>query len=143
MKNVAINGLGRTGRAALKVILENDDLNLVAINDANPPDNLEFLLKYDTLSGTYHKKVKLKDHKLMIDDKEYLIFNEKNPEDLPWKTLDIDLVFDCSEVYSLRENIQKHCKAGAKKAMSWYDNEWGYIGQMVSKARNALKQPAI
>ncbi|MBK6265575.1 hypothetical protein JKA74_11050 [Marivirga sp. S37H4] len=143
MKNVAINGLGRTGRAALKIILANDDLNLVAVNDADPPDDLEFLLKYDTPSGRHHTNVQLKNNKLHIDGKEYLVFNEKNPEDLPWKELEIDLVFDCSEVFSLRKNIQKHCKAGAKKAMSWYDNEWGYISQIVSKAKNVLGQTAV
>ena len=117
MANVAINGLGRIGRAALKVILESDDLNLVAVNDLVPADNLAYLLRYDTVYGRYHKSVEAEDDKLIIDGQEYKVFNQKDPAELPWGELDVDLVFECSGVFTQREDLEKHLKAGAKKVI--------------------------
>lgn len=138
MKNVAINGLGRIGRSALKVILENEDLNLVAVNDPDPPENLALMLQYESSDGEYHRTVEQKDGALIIDGKEYPIYRVKRQDELPWKELNIDLVFDCSESYSIRQKLERHYKAGAKKVMSWYDNEAGYVGQLVRKAKNAF-----
>ena len=117
MANVAINGLGRIGRAALKVIMESDDLNLVAVNDLVPADNLAYLLRYDTVYGRYHKTVEAEDDKLIIDGQEYPVFNKKDPAELPWKELDVDLVFECSGVFTQRKDLEKHLKAGAKKVI--------------------------
>ncbi len=117
MANVAINGLGRIGRAALKVIMETDELNLVAVNDLVPADNLAYLLRYDTVYGRYHKTVEAKDDALIIDGKHYKVFDKKDPAELPWKELDIDLVFECSGVFATREDLEKHLKAGAKKVI--------------------------
>lgn len=117
MGNVAINGLGRIGRALLKVILESDDMNLVAVNDLVPADNLAYLLRYDTVYGRYHKKVEAKEDKLIIGDKEYKVFNKKNPAELPWKELEVDLVFECSGVFAERQDLEKHLQAGAKKVI--------------------------
>ncbi|GAA5033236.1 hypothetical protein GCM10011506_25190 [Marivirga lumbricoides] len=138
MKNVAINGLGRIGRSAIKVILENDDLNLVALNDPNPPQNLALMLQCESSDGNYHRKVEQKEGALVIDGKEYPIYNVKKQDDLPWKELNIDLVFDCSESYSIRQKLENHYKAGAKRVMSWYDNEAGYVSQLVKKAKSAF-----
>lgn len=117
MTNVAINGLGRIGRATLKVILADDELNLVAVNDLVPADNLAYLLRYDTAYGRYQKSVEAKDGKLLIDGKEYFVFNKKNPEELPWKDLNVDLVFECSGVFDKRQDLEKHLKAGAAKVI--------------------------
>lgn len=117
MANVAINGLGRIGRALLKVILESDDMNLVAVNDLVPADNLAYLLRYDTVYGRYHKTVEAKEDKLIIGDKEYKVFNQKDPAELPWKELEVDLVFECSGVFAERADLEKHLQAGAKKVI--------------------------
>jgi glyceraldehyde 3-phosphate dehydrogenase len=117
MANVAINGLGRIGRAALKVILESDDLNLVAVNDLVAADNLAYLLRYDTVYGRYHKSVEAKENKLLIDGREYPVYNMKDPAKLPWKDLDVDLVFECSGVFTERKDLQKHLNAGARKVI--------------------------
>ncbi len=117
MANVAINGLGRIGRAALKVILESDDLNLVAVNDLVPADNLAYLLRYDTVYGRYHKSVEAKEDKLLIDGRAYPVYNIKDPAKLPWKDLGVDLVFECSGVFTEKKDLQKHLKAGARKVI--------------------------
>ncbi|WP_017730398.1 type I glyceraldehyde-3-phosphate dehydrogenase [Nafulsella turpanensis] len=117
MANVAINGLGRIGRAALKVILENEDLNLVAVNDLVPADNLAYLLRYDTVYGRYQKAVEAEGNKLLIDGKEYPVYSEKDPAKLPWKELEVDLVFECSGVFTKRADLEKHLKAGARKVI--------------------------
>ncbi len=117
MTNVAINGLGRIGRAALKAILESDDLKLVAINDLIPADNLAYLLRYDTAYGRYHKKVESGEGKLIIDGQEIPVSNHKDPADIPWKDLEVELVFECAGVFTQREDLEKHLKAGAKKVI--------------------------
>lgn len=117
MANVAINGLGRIGRATLKVILESDELNLVAVNDLVPVDNLAYLLRYDTVYGRYTKTVESRDNKLVIDGKEIPVYNKKDPGELPWKDHDVDLVFESSGVFEKREDLEKHIKAGAKKVI--------------------------
>lgn len=117
MANVAINGLGRIGRAALKVIMESDELNLVAVNDLVPADNLAYLLRYDTVYGRYHKTVEARENKLVIDGREIPVLNEKDPAKLPWSDMDVDLVFECSGVFEKRKDLEKHLKAGAKKVI--------------------------
>lgn len=117
MTNVAINGLGRIGRATLKVILENDDLNLVAVNDLVPVENLAYLLRYDSAYGHYNKSVESKENKLVIDGKEIKVYNKENPEEIPWRDHDVDLVFECAGIFLQREDLEKHLKAGAKKVI--------------------------
>ncbi|MDF9801356.1 glyceraldehyde 3-phosphate dehydrogenase [Catalinimonas alkaloidigena] len=114
MKKVVINGLGRIGRATLKVLLEKHDFELVAVNDLVSPKNLAYLLKYDTVYGRYHKKVENDGKHLIIDGKKYMVINEKDPANLPWKDLDIDIVFECTGIFTKKEDLQKHVKAGAK-----------------------------
>ena len=117
MKKVAINGLGRIGRATLKIILESDDLELVAVNDLVPVSNLAYLLKYDSVYGRYEKEVKHDDNSLTIDGHKIKVLNEKDPEKLPWKTLGIDLVFESTGIFTKQEDLQKHVKAGAEKVI--------------------------
>jgi glyceraldehyde 3-phosphate dehydrogenase len=114
MKKVAINGLGRIGRAAMKLIHETPDLELVAVNDLVPPDNLSYLLRYDTAYGTYEKKVTNEGNMLIIDGKPYQILSERDPSKLPWKNLNIDIVFECTGLFTKKEEALKHIQAGAK-----------------------------
>jgi glyceraldehyde 3-phosphate dehydrogenase len=90
MTNVAINGLGRIGRATLKIALETPDLNLVAANDIGTSDNVEYLLKYDTVYGRYEKPVEATDDgHLKIGDHRLRLLREKDPGRLPWKSLSV------------------------------------------------------
>ena len=117
MTKVAINGLGRIGRAVLKIILNTPELELVAVNDLVPPDNLAYLLKYDTVYGKYSQQVDSNSNSLTIAGQEYKYFQEKDPESLPWKDLNIDIIFECTGVFRKQEGLKKHLQAGAKKVV--------------------------
>jgi glyceraldehyde 3-phosphate dehydrogenase len=117
MVRIGINGLGRIGRAALKVVLENPELELAAVNDLVPTDNLSYLIKYDTVHGRYSKPVDFDKNHLIIDGKKIKVFNQKDPEKLPWKDEKIDLVLECTGVFTKQEDLKKHISAGAKKVI--------------------------
>ena len=117
MPKIAINGLGRIGRAAFKIILDTPELELVAVNDLVSPDNLAYLLKYDTVYGRYDKSVDYDSNSLSVDGKEYKVFNEKDPTQLPWKDLDVDIVLECTGVFTKRDGLEKHLQAGAKRVI--------------------------
>lgn len=114
---IAINGFGRIGRTAFQSILEKDNLDLVAINDLANLDNLAYLLKYDSVYGRYPKEVEVYKGKLKVDGKEYLYLNEEDPAKLPWKNLDLDIVLECSGVFTEKEEAEKHLQAGAKRVI--------------------------
>jgi glyceraldehyde 3-phosphate dehydrogenase len=114
MAKVAINGLGRIGRATFKIILETPELELVAVNDLVPPDNLAYLLKYDTVYGRYDKKVESDGDSLIVEGKRVRVFNQRDPAQLPWGDLGLDLVFECTGVFTRKEDLEKHLQAGAK-----------------------------
>jgi len=114
MAKVAINGLGRIGRAALKIIWETPDLDLVAVNDLVSTDNLMYMLKYDTAYGRYEKVLKEHEGNFDLDGKILKVFHKRDPLELPWKDLDVDLVFECTGVFTKREDLIKHVQAGAK-----------------------------
>ena len=111
---IAINGMGRIGRAALKIILETDGLDLVAVNDIVPIENLVYLLKYDTVYGIYEKEVSYDGQSLIVAGNHIKYTAIKNPEELPWKENGIDLVIESTGLFTLREDAEKHIKAGAK-----------------------------
>jgi glyceraldehyde 3-phosphate dehydrogenase len=117
MAKVAINGLGRIGRAALKIVLDTPELELVAANDIAAPDNLAYLLKYDTVYGRYEKPVASNEDGLIIAGTKYRLFREKDPARLPWSTLGIDIVLECTGVFTRREDLAKHIQAGAKNVI--------------------------
>jgi glyceraldehyde 3-phosphate dehydrogenase len=100
MPTVAINGLGRIGRAALKILLDSDGLELAAVNDIAAADNLAYLLNYDTVYGRYHRKVRAEDGALVVDDRRIPVFSERDPAALPWGDLGVDLVLECTGVFS-------------------------------------------
>jgi glyceraldehyde 3-phosphate dehydrogenase len=111
---VTINGLGRIGRAAFKIILETPELELVAVNDLVPVDNLAYLLKYDTVYGRYDKEVESDSDSLIVDGKRYKVFSQRDPAQLPWGDLGIDIVFECTGVFTRKDDLEKHLQAGAK-----------------------------
>lgn len=114
MTRIAINGLGRIGRAAFKIILETPELELRAVNDLNATDDLAYLLNYDTVYGRYHKKVAPAPDGLTVDGKTYPVFREKDPARLPWRKLEIDIVLECTGVFNQQADLQRHLAAGAK-----------------------------
>jgi glyceraldehyde 3-phosphate dehydrogenase len=114
MANVAINGLGRIGRAALKIFLDTDGLEVVAVNDLVPADNLAYLLRYDTVYGRYHRPVVIDGNALKVDGRSIPVFAEKDPAALPWSDLNIDLVLECTGVFRQEKDLKKHIDAGAR-----------------------------
>lgn len=118
MIKIAINGLGRIGRACFKRILDaHPDLEVVAVNDLTDVQTLAHLLKYDTVYGIYDKKISVKNNAFLIDDKEIKILSEPDPTKLAWKNLGVDIVLECTGRFTDLENAQKHLKAGAKKVI--------------------------
>ena len=113
MATVAINGLGRIGRAALKILLDADGLDLVAVNDIADADNLAYLIKYDTVYGRYHRDVSAADGALVVDGRRIPAFAERDPAKLPWDELGVDLVLECTGVFTTAEDLAKHVQAGA------------------------------
>jgi glyceraldehyde 3-phosphate dehydrogenase len=114
MARIAINGLGRIGRAALKIIQDTPELELVAVNDIVPVDNIAYLLKYDSAYGRYHKPVEARDGQLVVDGHEVAFLSEKDPAQLPWDEMDVDIVLECTGVFDKRPDLEKHIHAGAR-----------------------------
>ena len=119
---VAINGFGRIGRAFLKLSFGRDDIEVMAINDLGDADNLAYLLKYDSVYGRseFDVKVQLKDEEtfLLLDgDQKILLLSEKEPKDLPWKELDIDVVVESTGFFTEYKKAAAHIKAGAKRVV--------------------------
>ena len=114
MARVAINGFGRIGRATFKLVADSPDLELVALNDLVPPDNLAYLLQYDTVYGRYPQKVEHGKESLSVNGKDYRIVSEKDPALLPWKDLGAEIIFECTGVLNKRADLEKHLRAGAK-----------------------------
>lgn len=111
---IAINGMGRIGRAALKVLVETPELELVAVNDIVSAENIAYLLKYDSVYGIYEKTVSFDDGNLVVDGKKISYSSIRNPEELPWKEHQIDLVIESTGLFTTMEGAEKHIKAGAK-----------------------------
>lgn len=111
---IAINGMGRIGRAALKIILETPELELVAVNDIVSAENIAYLLKYDSVYGIYEKAVSFDDNHLVVDGNKIYYSSERNPEELPWKQHQIDLVIESTGIFKTIEGAEKHIKAGAR-----------------------------
>ncbi|MCX6812088.1 MAG: type I glyceraldehyde-3-phosphate dehydrogenase [Candidatus Berkelbacteria bacterium] len=114
---VAINGFGRIGRAAAKIILNSDDLELVAINDLTDPETLLFLFQHDSCYPAFEKKIEISDGKIKIGDQLVHFFAEREPEKLPWEALSVDVVIESTGVFLTSESCQAHIKAGAKKVV--------------------------
>lgn len=114
MKKIAINGFGRIGRAACKIILDTPGLELTAINDLMSIDNAAYLLRYDSVYGKYENEVKVDGNYLYIGDKKVLFVSEKDPGKLPWKDMNTDIVIESTGVFTNREDAEKHIHAGAK-----------------------------
>lgn len=119
---VAINGFGRIGRTAFKQALErSSDIEIVAVNDLTTIENLAYLLRYDSVYGPYTKSVETatEDDKnyLVVEGKKYLSLTEKDPTQLPWKELDVDVVIESTGVFRTTQKASAHLEAGAKRVV--------------------------
>ena len=117
MKKVAINGLGRIGRAVLKILKQNKEFEIVAVNDLVDSETLAYLLRYDTVYGRYEKEVNAGEDFLEVDGQKIRLLAEKDPAGLPWKDLEVDLVFECTGVFNKKPDLQKHIDAGATQVI--------------------------
>ena len=118
MIKVAINGFGRIGRLAYRMMIEDKDFEVVCINDLGEKEELAYLLKYDTTHRTIdNKNIKVDGDYLVYDDKKTLITSFTNPEELPWANLAVDVVLECTGHFTDKEKASLHLKAGAKKVI--------------------------
>lgn len=114
MKKIAINGFGRIGRAALKVIMDIPDLEVVAINDLMSIENSAYLLKYDSVYGRYEHDISFQGDRMQIGGKQITFLSEKDPAKLPWKDMGVEIVIESTGFFTKREDAEKHIHAGAK-----------------------------
>lgn len=114
MKRIAINGFGRIGRASLKIALETAGLEIVAINDLMDIENAAYLLQFDTVYRRYHKPVQIEGDTLVVDGKKIKYLSTREPKDLPWAALQIDVVIESTGIFTQKEDAEKHIQAGAK-----------------------------
>lgn len=117
MVKVAINGFGRIGRNALKILLERRDVQVVAINDITDARTLAHLLKHDSSYGTYDKKVSAGEKSIFVNSREIPVYAEKDPAKLPWGNLGVDVVIESTGFFTKPEDARAHIKAGAKKVV--------------------------
>ena len=117
MKKIAINGFGRIGRLVFRIIEELDDMEVVAVNDLSTPEELAYLLKYDTNYGRYNKTVTHDDANIYVNGRQVKVYKEMEPTNLPWKELNIDVVLECTGKFTSLEKANEHITAGAKKVL--------------------------
>lgn len=117
MKRIAINGFGRIGKVLTRLIQNNPNIELVAINDLTDTKTLAHLLKYDSIHGNFNGTIESTADAIIINGKKVNVYKEKLPENLPWATLNIDVVVECTGLFLTKELANKHIIAGAKKVL--------------------------
>ena len=119
MIKVAINGFGRIGRLAFRQIVTQTDFDIVAINDLTSAEDLDYLVKYDTVHGSFHEdEIKAEGNEIVVAGvKRIKVFSETDPANLPWGELGVDLVLECTGKFTAKEDAMKHITAGAKKVL--------------------------
>ena len=115
---VAINGFGRIGRLAFRLMFGTEDFDIVAINDLTNAEDLAYLLTYDTAQGRYKEgAISFNEDSIVVDGKEIKVYAKKDPAELPWKALDVDVVIECTGAFTTKDKAQAHIVAGAKKVI--------------------------
>ena len=117
MASIAINGLGRIGRAALKILEQTGGAEVVAVNDLVPPGNLAYLLRYNTVYGRWHETVTADGDALAVGGRKIPMLAEPDPAGLPWRELGVDLVLECTGAFRREEDLNKHLSAGARRVI--------------------------
>ena len=118
MNNVAINGFGRIGRSILRIIIEQDiDINVVAINDLGDYENLAYLFKHDSIMGILDADISIQNDIFKINDREIKLISISDPSKLPWSELNVDIVVESTGIFTNKESLDKHLRAGANKVL--------------------------
>ena len=117
MKKIAINGFGRIGRLVFRIIEEIDDMEVVAINDLSDPEELSYLLRYDTNHRRYDKDITYDENNIYVNKRRIKVFKEMEPSNIPWGSLDIDVVLECTGKFTSKEKAMLHIDSGAKKVL--------------------------
>ena len=117
MVNVAINGFGRIGRLALRLMIDNPEFNVVAINDLTDAKNLAHLFKYDSAQGRFNGDIEVKEGAFVVNGKEIKVVADRDPANLPWGELNVDVVLECTGFFTDKAKAEAHIKAGAKKVL--------------------------
>jgi len=114
---VAINGFGRIGRSVFRILDQNKDIEVIAINDLSNQESLAYLLKYDTIMGRFSGNVNIEKDILHTDNESVQMLSERDPAKLPWEDLNIDIVIESTGVFRTCSALETHLKAGAKKVI--------------------------
>lgn len=117
MVNVAINGFGRIGRLALRLMIDNPEFNVVAINDLTDAKTLAHLFKYDSAQGRFNGDIEVKEGAFVVNGKEIKVVADRDPANLPWGELNVDVVLECTGFFTDKAKAEAHIKAGAKKVL--------------------------
>lgn len=115
--NVGINGFGRIGRNFFRAAINNPEVNIVAINDLGSVETLAHLLKYDSIQGVLPYDVKVEGNNIVVNNKSIAIFKQPQPENIPWKSVDVDIVIESTGKFTSKKDVEGHIKAGAKKVI--------------------------
>lgn len=133
--NIAINGMGRIGRMVLRIALNNKDLNVVAINASYPPETIAHLINYDTTHGAFDLKVEPTEAGIKVNDHVIQLVSDRNPENLPWEALDVDIAIEATGKFNHGDKAIAHINAGAKKVLLTGPSKGGDV-QMIVKGVN-------
>ena len=136
--NIAINGMGRIGRMVLRIALKNENLSVKAINASYPPETIAHLINYDTTHGKYDEKVEAIENGIRYKNQDIKLVSDRNPENLPWKELDIDVVIEATGKFNHGDKAIAHINAGAKKVLLTGPSKGGHV-QMIVKGVNDEK----
>ncbi|QDX00592.1 glyceraldehyde-3-phosphate dehydrogenase [Staphylococcus chromogenes] len=128
---IAINGLGRIGRMVLRIALNREDIEVVAINASYPPETIAHLIKYDTTHGRFNKEVQPTENGIIVEGKTIKLVSDRNPENLPWKDLGIDVVIEATGKFNHGDKADAHIKAGAKKVLLTGPSKGGHVQTIV------------
>jgi glyceraldehyde 3-phosphate dehydrogenase len=140
---VAINGLGRIGRAILKLVIDQPALELVAVNDLVDAENLAYLLRFDTVYGRYPKDVAFNDGNLVVAGRTIKTLTSGNPAELPWRDLGVELVFECTGRFTRREDLEQHIGAGARVVLLSAPSKDADVETVVRGANDAKGKSGI
>lgn len=128
---VAINGLGRIGRSLLRLIFDESRFELVGVNDLVDVENLAYLLRFDTVYGRYSKPVSVDGQDLVVANRKVRTLRLRDPAELPWKELGVELVFECTGALTRLEDLEKHVRAGAKFVLLSAPSKGGEMATVV------------
>jgi glyceraldehyde 3-phosphate dehydrogenase len=140
---VAINGLGRIGRAILKLAIDEPSVELVAVNDLVDAENLAYLLRFDTVYGRYAKPVTIEGDDLIVADRRLRTLRKLDPLELPWKDLGVDVVFECTGAHTRHEDLERHIRAGARLVLLSAPAKDEEVGTVIHGVNTPGGTPAI